>query len=285
MQKLKTYSKYLKESILDPGHDELSLDLWTKENEIQPKVKKQIIDVLDAWKKKIKLSLKVDSINIVGSMTGYNYSDETDIDVHVQFDTDDKEKIERLRDIMPEDVVLTGTKHPVQYYFMRNNEDKEARYHGIYDLMNEKWIKKVVKQEANADDLWESAINQAVSWARKYSLDIDELRRDMKELKIYQHFLAIENDKIDKKRIEKQIASKKMEIKSDYDVLRMNKHMLRSFRTESYDGENFDSKTVEKKSDPDESLNNLTFKILEKLGYFDLANKILEEYEKEFEDK
>ncbi len=284
---MKTYNKYVKESALDPTQDELSPDIWDKNKKMKLEVKEQIMSIYEEFANQINLDLEIHKIILVGSITGYNYADDTDIDVHIEYKTDDKEKIKRLRDIAPSEELLDGTEHPINYYFMYKDEQPESHYRGIYDILNDKWLKEDVKYNVDANDFYQKAITQAVSWGRKFMLDIDELRRDMMEIKIYQHFLELETSSIDKAGIEDQIERKKQEIKADYDVLVMNPHVLRAFRKEPYDtdGEDkFDSLTFPKNTpkEAEYSLNNVVFKILEKFKYFEMAAKMKDKCKEEF---
>lgn len=283
--KLKTYQKFVKESVLDPTHDDLSENVWDSNNKLKSDVKKQIVTQYEDFAKKIKLDLKITEMVIVGSITGYNYAEDTDIDVHIEFDTKDKERIKRLRSIAPNGELLKGTQHPINYYFMFKGEQSNTRYRGIYDILEDKWIKKDKKEKFDPNDFWQTAMIQAVSWGRKMMLDIDELRRDMMEIKLYRHFLELEDVDIDKKEIKKQIERKEQEIKADYDVLVINSHVMRKFRSEAHnDNEKFDSKIFPKDTLPqaDFSLNNVIFKILEKFKYWEMGSKIKRKCEEEF---
>ena len=188
MEKLKTYQNFIKESVLDPTHDELPNVLWDSDNKLKNEAKKQIIKQYEDFKRKIKLDLQHTEMIIVGSMTGYNYSEDTDIDVHIELDTNDKERIKRLRKIAPNGNLLKGTKHPINYYFMYKGEQLSDRYRGIYDILEDKWIKKDKKEKFDPNDFWQSAMIQAISWGRKIALDIDQLKRAMMEIKLYKHF-------------------------------------------------------------------------------------------------
>ena len=282
---MKSYQKHLKESVLDYTKDNLSDKVWTKDKKLKPNVRKQIMDIFSEFEKNIKLDLEYKSIIMVGSMTGYNYNDESDIDINVEFYTDNKERIRRLRKIAPNGQMLDGTKHPINFYFMYKDEMPNVKFTGIYDILNDKWIKKETKDKINPADFWQSAVIQAVSWGRKITLDVDELKRDMMELKLYKHFLKIEDDSINKDRIKNYIQQKEYEIKADYDVLAMNKHVMREFRSEAIrQDRKFDSLIFPKdvKESGDYSLNNVVFKILEKFGYWKMCSDIKKQCKEDF---
>lgn len=284
MEKLKSYNKRVHESVLDPTHDKLSDNLWDSDQKLKSSVKKQIVDRYEVFAKEVKLNLKIVEIILVGSMTGYNYAEDTDIDVHIELDTKDENRIKRLRKIAPSGEILKGTKHPINYYLMFKGEQPESRYRGIYNILEDKWIKKDHKEKFDPNDFWQMAMVQAVSWGRKIALDVDELRRDMMEIKLYKHFLELDDINIDKEALRKQIKTKEAEIKADYDVLVINPHVLREFRSEAHKGEKFDSQIFPKDvpSQADFSLNNVIFKILEKLKYWEMGVKIKEKCEEEF---
>lgn len=281
-QSLKNYKKFIKESILDPTQNELSNDLW-ENNKLKENVKKQILDIFEKFKNKLKIDLKITEFVLVGSLTGYNYSDDSDIDIHIEFDTKDKSRINRLRKIAPKEILLKNTNHPINFYFLTKGEQPETNYRGIYDILEDKWIKKDKKYKLEPYYFWQNAITQTISWARKITLDIDELKRDIKELEIYNFFLDNESTKEYKDKIKNNIKIKEQEIIADYDTLTMNINMLKSFRSEAYKEEKSDSLTIPKNiPNMDYSLNNIIFKMLDKFGYLKLIKDTKEQIKKEY---
>lgn len=294
MPELKTYSSYLKESILDPIRNDLCPDIWRKEDKLlKPSVKSEILNIFYEWLRHLKIDKKPSLIHLVGSIAGYQYNDKSDIDINIEIHLD-QEKIIRIRKILPNGNFLKGTDHKINFYISNKNNSEEI-FNGIYDVLNDKWIKRPVKDLKDSVEsihsYYKSCLDQAISWARKISLDLDEINRHEIEFKMYNYFLENKEFKLNKDELKQYIQIKENNIKSSYDILKMNLHMLKKFRAEPYKDikDQFNSQIAKSDvSNPDFSLNNIVYKILEKFGYIDKINdaitKFKDNYKKLVED-
>lgn len=270
----------VKESVLDPVNKTLSPDVWTPKKTLRPDVKKQILDIVNSWCKKVEL--KYNGLNLTGSIAGYQYNDTSDIDVMVRVnDSVPETKLKELRKILPNGNNLKGTEHPVNLYLFQKSTSKqqEGVQAAIYDIMADKWIKEQDEDSVDVASLFHAALSQATSWARKISLDIDEIRRNTVELDMYRHYDADDDFKTDHDAMVKHIAFKETEIKTNWDTLKMDKHMLHSFRNEAFTGDPAKSSVVGDPKQPDFSINNILWKCMERMGYLDLLDKTIEKYE------
>jgi hypothetical protein len=281
---LKNYLTHIRESVLDSVKEQLSPDLW-KGKTILPKVKKQILQIFDDWAKKIDLKVEYTGVKITGSMASYQYNEFSDIDVNVEIDIpEDRRK--RIARLLPNGNKLEGTEHPINYYLAIDEESRKAPQF-IYDLLGDKWIRDPDKIKIESSDqvraLYKSALDQSLSWMRKISLDVDDMSRTVMELEIHEHFLKEEDYPSDEEEIKQCIIMRENSIKSGYDTLNIDLHMLKQFRKEAYVGNDFPSKTFpEKAAHADYSINNIMYKILEKFGYIDMLYQTMEEYKKHF---
>jgi hypothetical protein len=284
MSELKTYGSYLKESILDPVRDNLCNDIWRKEDKLlKPFVKEKILSIFYEWMKNLKIDKKPDAIKLVGSMAGYQYNDQSDIDINIEISLN-KDRIERIRKLLPNGNLLSGTDHKINFY-ISNKTSSEEIFNGIYDVLKDKWIKKPRKNTKDSSSgihsYYKSCLDQAISWARKISLDLDEINRHEIELKMYNYFFDNEEFKLDKDELKQYIQIKENNIKSSYDILKMNLHMLKSFRREPYNDidRKFNSQIARNDIvNPDFSLNNIIYKILEKFEYIDKINETITKF-------
>jgi len=266
---LKNFFQDMKESVLDPIHQELSPDLWHKNKKIKATVKKFIIDKLNEW-----LSLytkkKPKKIYIAGSMTGYQYTDYSDIDVNVIIDLPD-DKIKHLASLLPNGELLPGTQHPVNYYI--TNTFKLSKSGSVYDLLNNRWVVRPQKQNTNIH--YKAVLEITLSWMRKIDLDINELKRDVMEYKLYHHFYNEKDLELDRDEIEQYLQQKKSEIQSDIDTIHITYYLIKKFRKEPFEKEDykFDFLTQEDEIDANYTINNLIYKTLERFGYLEIMHK------------
>jgi len=71
-------------------HDTLNPKLWDENNELKPEVRKKIEEIVQKFDDNLKendVELNVKDIAIIGSNANYNYSPDSDVDIHIIADT------------------------------------------------------------------------------------------------------------------------------------------------------------------------------------------------------
>ena len=71
-------------------HDKLNPKLWTSNNELKPEVKSKIREIVQKFDDNLKendVELDVKDICIIGSNANYNYTPDSDVDIHIIADT------------------------------------------------------------------------------------------------------------------------------------------------------------------------------------------------------
>ena len=129
-------------------HDELNPDLW-ENDELKSEVKNKLLEIVDKFKENLSedaIELDVKDIVIIGSNANYNYTDQSDIDLHIVADTsvyeDQKELAVKLYDAYKRlfnnkyDPTIYG--HEVEIYVEPDNI--RANSNGMYSL-NSGWLK------------------------------------------------------------------------------------------------------------------------------------------------
>lgn len=149
-------------------HDVLNPDLWDN-NKLKSEVKHKLLDIVDKFKDNllndgIKLDLK--DVVIVGSNANYNYSEHSDIDLHIVANTgvyaNQKELAVKLYDAYKRlfnnkyDPTIYG--HEVELYVEPDNIN--ANSNGMYSL-NNGWLK--FPENADIPDLDEQELHALVS--------------------------------------------------------------------------------------------------------------------------
>ena len=198
-----------------------------------------------------------------------------DIDVHIEVDFPEKE-LERLGELLPNGNTLSNAEHPIQFYLTTNLKDI-ARGDNAYDLLEDKWIKKSSKEDAQVP------ISQILEIAKFFIAGIQdrlgEYRRDKKELEIYKTY-STEKEELSEKDIEKLLSDKKNEIKADLDALYIGYHVIKGLRKEIFEKEEDIDFLVEIKiKKPNYSVSNLVYKTLERFGYLEELREALKDRE------
>lgn len=268
----------LNESVLDSVKPTLSKDLWI-DWEIKKSVKIYIMKKIEVWlsqytKEKIKHAF------IIGSMAGFQYNDEADIDVNFVVEIPE-EKTKKIRKFLPNGHNLPGTNHPINYY-LENKIMKEWKEGPIFDLLNNKWINKPKKEEAKpAITNFKAVIEIARFFISGINASISEYEADVHAYETYADYLnSVKKEDIDE--VKQMINLKLQEILADIDGILIAKHMIKALRAEAFkkDPEDITISTEIHFKSANTSINNLIYKYIERLGYFEKIIEILKTKDK-----
>ena len=223
--------------------NELNPKLWAN-GKLNPKVRLKLLDIADEFWFGLGLEwVEVKDIIITGSMCSYNWSDYSDIDLHIIIDFNDvDDNLELVREYMNSIKNEWNENHmnlsiygfPIELYIQDKNEHHVSE--GEYSLEKNKWIKE--PQEDNVKPIGDNEEKIKEKSAYLMTL-IDELGKYM---------TAYSND------------SHRMELVYEKSTSFINK--LRKMRRKSLD------------KNGEMSVGNLVYKIMRQNGYIDKLYKI-----------
>jgi predicted nucleotidyltransferase len=167
--------KQLKELVLPSDIDVVDVSklksglngkLWDKGGVLKQDVRQKMITIGKEFYKSLKLDYPIKDIYFTGSLTNYNWTKNSDIDVHVIFENDDNEPGEIISDYIDakkenwlnkHDITIFG--FPVELFA----KEKEALHKNkaVYSLLQNKWIKKPSKKNIfiDVDEIKQKAAN------------------------------------------------------------------------------------------------------------------------------
>ena len=182
-------------------NDKLNPKLW-KNEEIVPAVKEKLLQIANNFVENIKedeIELKLKDIIIVGSNANYNYTDESDIDLHLIADMSGVEDEEEKRLLLilynayktlfnkKYDINIKG--HEVEVYV--ESEETNTQSEGVFSLYNG-WIKAPSSETFENDKIdaefdvefkkWEDRFNKLMS---DEEINIGEDFESSKTLTVY----------------------------------------------------------------------------------------------------
>lgn len=140
-------------------HDELSDKIW-EDGVIKEKIKNRLIEIAYLWMKEADLPENIiNDIVLTGSFAGYNYTEFSDIDIHIILDKDKLGCEELIDDFLFDKKKIFGEKHnitidcsDVEVYAQDVNE-KIPKNEAVYSLMNNKWIIEPSKEKKETTDI------------------------------------------------------------------------------------------------------------------------------------
>jgi hypothetical protein len=271
------------ESIIDPIQSVRCKNLFNGElgKEILKKdAKSQILDTIYKWldKQGFKFEDYITDVYIEGSSVGFQYTDTSDIDVSVYSKIPD-ETINKLWTQLPNGNNLKETKMPINYYLMKKGSKDLDTTDNCYDVKNDKWIKQQKIDDAKNIIPFTYLSEIAKFFTAGVDDRINEYESDNVELS-YIKKLSKEEISIDEKN--KLISQKETEIKSDLDAIYIAHCMLKALRRQAYGVKGkekgwYPDLLIKIESteynDPNHSVSNAVYKMIEKLGYFEKLEK------------
>ncbi len=177
----------LQESI--EKHNKLNPDLF-ENNELKEDVKESVKNIVNTFEEIIKkdgVKFKIKDIVLVGSNVSYNYTDDSDLDIHIIADSsvvkDNSEQSKKYLGILYNlyksmfnsdyDITIHGV--PAEVY-VELDDIGAAKSNGIYSL-NSGWIKEPVQEDIPDIDM-EAFRKEFEEWERKYKELIKNIKED-----------------------------------------------------------------------------------------------------------
>jgi len=125
---------------------QLNPSFW-KENQFDPNIREKLLKIANEMYASLNLDAPIKDIQLTGSLANYNWTDKSDLDVHILIDFKDidenidlvKKAIDGLRFIWNLRHNIVIRKHDVELYVQDFNEPHVAS--GLFSLLNNEWIK------------------------------------------------------------------------------------------------------------------------------------------------
>jgi len=175
------------EELIDPNphHHELNPILWDN-NQLRPEVRVKLLEIARHFALYLNVPrLYLKDVTLSGSSAGYNYSDYSDIDLHLVVNKLESEELFTAKKNLynsQHDLHIQGI--PVELYVQPANQPHHSA--GIYSILDDHWINKPVHEEPTIDpkDIKAKARNYAgkINSAMR-SGDLAQCRETMDDLK------------------------------------------------------------------------------------------------------
>jgi hypothetical protein len=176
------------EELIDPNphHHELNPVLWDN-NSLRKEVRLKLLKIARHFALYLNVpTLNLKDVTLSGSSAGYNYSDYSDIDLHlvVSKTNGNDELFTAKKNLYNNEHDLSIEGIPVELYVQPADQTHHSA--GIYSVLDNKWINEPVHQEPTVDpkDIKSKARNYSakINLAMR-SQDVSKCREAMDDLK------------------------------------------------------------------------------------------------------
>lgn len=156
-------------------HEQLNKKIFDGEK-LKPEVREKILDIVDEFIDNLWIKIDVLDIQLLGSNASYNYTDQSDMDIHIITNFELLNVPEEVANALYNleksnfndkyDITIKGI--PVELYVEDVNSG--AVSNGVYSVVNDNWIKfpkkiiNVPKYDLDKQiSIWENKINNVVN--------------------------------------------------------------------------------------------------------------------------
>jgi predicted nucleotidyltransferase len=158
--------------------NELSPDIFNDENKMDNSVRKHLLAIANDFLDFVAIELFIHDIVLTGSLANYNWSEYSDVDLHIVIDMDELGTDDKIKTIVKDyfdskkqlwndahNVTIKG--YDVEIYVQDINEKHLSS--GVYSILHNKWL---VEPTNTKEDIDETKILEK---AEEYIQKIDEL--------------------------------------------------------------------------------------------------------------
>jgi Nucleotidyltransferase domain len=158
--------------------NELSDKIFEKSDSkyiLRKDIRNRLIEIADSFIESLGIEFFIHDIVLTGSLANYNWSNYSDVDLHIIMDFEEtdydasllKEFFDAKRNIWNEKHNIKIKGYDVELYVQDIKEPHVSS--GVYSILKNKWVIEPKKEEPNIDD------KKILSKAEEYGKSIDEL--------------------------------------------------------------------------------------------------------------
>tara|TARA_Y100000361_G_scaffold147139_1_gene158346 strand:- start:42 stop:956 length:915 start_codon:yes stop_codon:yes gene_type:complete len=145
--------------------DDLNRDVWEADNTLNDEIAQKLLRIARDFYEKLDLPAPILDITFTGSMANYNWTDLSDIDLHIVIDYGAvNENLELVKNYLMEaksnwnrNHEITTKGHEVEMYIQDSNEPHHST--AVYSILNDEWViePQKVSFEASEDAIRQKA--------------------------------------------------------------------------------------------------------------------------------
>ncbi len=140
-------------------HDRLNHRLWDRSEHLHPEVRTKLLEIAKDFQEFLGVpDLDVKDITVSGSNAAYNYTPNSDIDLHLVIDLPEADHSEVYRELFDAKKFQYNAQHnikiggyDVELYVQNPNQEHHSQ--GIYSLLRNAWLSVPRRRKAEIDDI------------------------------------------------------------------------------------------------------------------------------------
>lgn len=182
--------------------DELNPEIWTNpdspsDTKMKEEIRLQLIEIADKFIEFLGYDIFVQDITMTGSLANYNWSEYSDIDLHIMYDYKESGPEEELfKDLFKLKKTLFNSTHDitvkgyeVELYVQDTNEPHYST--GVYSVLYDEWIEEPEQENVSIDtdvikgkvEQWQDMIDTVIEDVEKGDEDLESSIEKIDKLK------------------------------------------------------------------------------------------------------
>jgi ParB-like chromosome segregation protein Spo0J len=138
-------------------HDHFNEKIWNENDELHQEIRDKLEDIARDFYEYLEVKVPIEDIWFIGSLTNYNWTNFSDIDLHVLIDYTKFDEDENfIKNYLIDRKTLWNDRHnikikgfDVELYAQNSNEIPNSS--GVYSIQDNKWIKKPSLEKPEVD--------------------------------------------------------------------------------------------------------------------------------------
>lgn len=170
----------------------LNKDIWQNANspsksKMNPKVRERLLEIAYEYQEFLEVDVVVEDVHMTGSLSNYNWSEYSDVDLHliVDFNQIPKDQLDLYQELFKMKKTLFNLQHnikiyeyDVELYVQDSNEEHTSS--GVYSVLHDEWIVEPKKEKFELDK--KLLIQKVESWKEKIDNTIEDAKEESLEI-------------------------------------------------------------------------------------------------------
>jgi len=168
--------------------EDLNKEIWNEDDKIRPAIAVKLLRIAEDFYKKLDIPADILNITLTGSMANYNWTEKSDLDLHIVIDYSSvDENVELVEKYLSEaktnwnrnhEIMIKG--HEVEIYVQNINEPHHST--GVYSILDNEWL---ITPEPAEFEVSEDAVKQKYKSVQETIKMIEKLQKDKKYEEVY----------------------------------------------------------------------------------------------------
>lgn len=267
--RMKMFSEFLSESILDPEQASLSKSVFDLEDDANPKLKESVRNQILSGLASISAVANVLDYTLIGSILTRRYALDADVDVNVLISAENQEQYDSAKNaaIAASGKLIPDTKHPINYHVLSDKKDFDNANDsadGVFDITNNTFVKKPTNKPFHVEKYF-SAFKGVVA---KIDALKDDLRDDLIDYSALKSF-----SKEDAQTLKKMIEDELEQIEQDAQGLAAIHDKIVADRNAGF-AKSLSAKDIRDYGTKNRLPGNVVYKLLERYHYLAFLKQV-----------